>query len=222
MPSYTIRSASAAPKPDSDWSDPVWQKAATAKIAWFHGKSEFRHPVTTVKVLHTPKGIHLFFRVEDRHVIARCTRYQEQVCQDSCVEFFVEPPGNRGYLNFEFNCIGTLLLYHITDPTRKGKSFTLSRKVPRKLAKTMTIHSTFTGKMKKAVPGPVVWFLQAFIPFSLFESLLGPITPVAGSTWRGNFYKCGSDHPHYVCWAPVGKLNFHQPQFFGKLLFAKK
>lgn len=222
MPSYTIRPATATPKPDSNWNDPVWKNAAIAKVAWFHKDSEFNHPVTSVKMLHDNKGIHILFRVEDRHVIARCTRYQQQVCRDSCVEFFVEPPGGRGYLNFEFNAAGTLLLYHITDHARTETGFKCSTPVPRKLADTMRIHASFTPPVKVEVPGPITWSLQAFIPFSLFEAVLGKVKPVAGSTWRGNFYKCGSDYNHYACWSPVGELNFHQPPCFGKLLFAKK
>ena len=31
------------------------------------------------------------------------------VWQDSCVEFFVQIPGEKYYYNFEFNCIGTAL-----------------------------------------------------------------------------------------------------------------
>lgn len=222
MRSYSIRSTPVAPAPDSDWGDPVWEKANVAKVAWFHPRSSFSHPKTAVKALYDTHGIHLLFRVEDRHVIARCTRYQQQVCQDSCVEFFVEPPGNRGYFNFEFNAAGTLLLYHVIDPTYTDKGFRKSKPVPRKLAKTMRIHATFKPPVKVEIPGPVTWSLQAFIPFSLFEAVIGPVKPVSGKTWRCNFYKCGSHYPHYACWCPVGELNFHQPRFFGSLVFSGK
>ncbi len=221
MPSYTIHATPVAPAPDSDWNDPVWKKVPAVKVAWFHPKSPGSHPKTAVKVVYDPLGLHLLFRVEDRHVVARCTRYQDQVCRDSCVEFFVQPPGNRGYFNFEFNAAGTLLLYHVVDPSRTEKGFKSYKPVPQKLAKTMRIHASFKPPVKDEIPGPVTWSLQAFIPFALFESVIGSVTPVAGKTWRANFYKCGSDHPHYACWSPVGELNFHQPQFFGSLLFAR-
>jgi hypothetical protein len=222
MRSYTIRKTPVTPAPDSDWNDPVWAKAQTAKVAWFHARSQVTHPRTAFRLLHDAKGLHLLFRVEDRHVIARCTRYQQSVCQDSCVEFFVEPPGQRGYFNFEFNAAGTLLLSHVIDPTRTDHGFKRWKPVPRKLADTMRIHASFNRPLPIEVPGPITWSLQAFIPFSLFEAVIGPVKHAAGATWRGNFYKCGSDHPHWACWSPVGELNFHQPRFFSPLVFSGK
>jgi hypothetical protein len=41
------------------------------------------------------------------------TQYQEMVCYDSCVEFFVQPEPHLGYFNFEFNRGGTMLIYYI-------------------------------------------------------------------------------------------------------------
>lgn len=45
------------------------------------------------------------------------TNYQDQVCQDSCVELFISPKASRR-LDFEFNCGGVMLNYYIEDPTR--------------------------------------------------------------------------------------------------------
>ena len=66
------------------------------------------------------------------------------------------------------------------------------------------------------------WPLEFFIPFSLLAKYAGPLGEIAGQEWRANFYKCGdrTSHPHWARWAPInGQLNFHQPQFFGQLLF---
>ncbi len=219
MPLYPIRPLPAEPALDGDWSDPLWKPIPAAPVNRFHPDSPNRHPRTRVKLASGPRGLHLFFRVEDRQVIARCTRYQEQVCKDSCVEFFVEPDGNRGYFNFEFNCTGVLLLYHITDSTRTPGGFRGRRAIPLALGRQVKTHASFAGPILKAIPGPLVWHLQAFIPFRLFESCLGPIQPLAGKTWRGNFYKCGSDQRHYASWAPIGTLNFHQPCHFAPLVF---
>ncbi len=219
---YLVRRAPIAPALDSEWSDAAWKSIPIAKVNWFHPDSPHIHPRTQVKLMAGPKGLHLFFRVEDRHVIARCTRYQQSVCKDSCVEFFVEPDGARGYFNFEFNAGGTLLLYHITTPATGSETGARVRTaVSKALGSTVKVHTSFNAPIRNAIPGPVVWFLQAFIPFALFEACIGRIRPLAGKTWRGNFYKCGSDFPHYACWSPVKVLSFHQPKHFAPLVFEK-
>jgi hypothetical protein len=38
------------------------------------------------------------------------TRSNQQVYEDSCVEFFVAPSNDGIYFNFEFNAIGTILM----------------------------------------------------------------------------------------------------------------
>ena len=42
---------------------------------------------------------------------------------------------------------------------------------------------------------------------------------------RGNFYKCASatSEPHYLSWNPIltDKPDFHRPDFFGDIYFAR-
>jgi hypothetical protein len=53
----------------------------------------------------------------------------------------------------------------------------------------------------------------------VLERYVGPLAPLAGQVWRGNFYKCGdrTSHPHWAAWSPVDELNFHLPRCFGAL-----
>jgi hypothetical protein len=72
--------------------------------------------------------------------------------------------------------------------------------------------------------GEQEWWLQYFVPLALFERYVGPIGDPAGQRWRANFYKCGDQtaRPHWASWAPIGEaLNFHQPDKFGELVFAR-
>jgi hypothetical protein len=50
-------------------------------------------------------------------------RAQDPVWKDSRVEFFAQPMPERGYFNFEFNCGGAFLCYHITNPERTTEGF---------------------------------------------------------------------------------------------------
>jgi hypothetical protein len=217
---YHIHYRPSPPPLESEWDDPVWNTAETVTLEWHHPDASPHRPRTSVRLLHSPEGLHLFFRVDDRYVVARHTRLNDPVCKDSCVEFFVEPPGNRGYFNFEFNCGGVLHLSHITDPTRDNGRFRGIQLATPELARMVQIRSPWKAPVVPPIEQPVVWTLQAAIPYRLFETVIGPVRPVGQTPWRGNFYKCGSDWPHYLAWSPIrGDLDFHQPRFFGRLEF---
>ena len=232
---YTIARTEQKPLPQGQWDDPIWRQAETAWIDSFHPQSSGHHPKTAVKVLYDPENLYVRFRVQDQYVRARYTAYQDPVWQDSCVEFFVMPH-EKGYFNFEMNCIGTLLLYYIEDARRTATGFRKYAPVPADLVRDLTVLHSLPAEIEGELAMPVTWELAYNIPFALFEAYLQPLDASppgrgrggfsmkisAGTQWRGNFYKCGdhTSHPHWASWAPIGDdLNFHQPACFGILEF---
>ena len=63
------------------------------------------------------------------------------------------------------------------------------------------------------------WEGFAFIPWSAFDNKF----PKVGDIWHGNFYRIltRDEKELYLAWNPVYKINFHQPQYFGEILFVK-
>lgn len=168
------------------------------------------------------RNLLLRFEVEDRYVRSVCRAYQDPVCTDSCVEFFVQPKPDRGYLNFEMNAGGTLLLQHVTDPTPDPDGLRGCKAVPWELGQKVRIMSSLPPVVDPERTEPVYWTLEAVIPLEILEAFVGPLGPLAGQIWRANFYKCGdgTSHPHWAMWSPVGEgCSFHQPAFFGCLEF---
>lgn len=224
MNTYTLHKTAVKPDLQGQWESGVWQDAPALAIANFHPQSSPHHPTTEAKLLYDDTTIYIIFRVADRYVRAVCTTYQQQVCNDSCVEFFVQPREGKGYFNFEVNCIGTLLLSYIEDPTRIGQTFKKSTPVAAELVRPMTIFHSLSGVIATEMSTPVEWIVEYTLPLSLFEAYLGPLTIQVGTVWKGNFYKCAdqTSHPHWASWAPIGKeLNFHQPAYFGQLTFGR-
>jgi hypothetical protein len=222
---YVIACVRSAPTLPAPWDGDFWRQAATLRVDQFHPQSASTHPITEAKVLYDDRGLYLHFRVRDRHVRAAYTEYQSPVCQDSCAEFFVRPREGKGYFNFEINPLGTMLLFYVTDPTRVGQTALKEYEpVPPELGRQVEVHGSMarpTGDGE--IAGDVEWSVQYFVPFEVFEHYLGPVRPAAGERWRANFYKCGdkTSKPHWAAWAPIGQeLNFHQPDTFGKLVFA--
>ena len=221
---YLVRRAVRTPELQGLWDGPAWRDAAVADVNSFHPASSDHRPVTRTKILHDDAGLYVIFRVRDRYVV--CTRDQNQslTSKDSCVEVYFEPkPGEEGYLNFEMNCGGGLLLFYITDPTRDADTiFKEKVVVPQSQIDKMRIYHSLPKTLPAEITEPVDWTVEYFVPWSLFENYVGPVRPVSGTTWRGNFHKCAdeSSHPHWGSWSPIGEeLNFHVPKYFGAFRF---
>jgi hypothetical protein len=214
---YTIQRAS----PDSD----KWRMAETFQVDHFHPQSTSVHPLTTGWVVYDERCLYWSFRVLDRHVRAEHLSFQDPVCQDSCVEFFVQPACAPGYFNFEVNCIGTLHVSFIEDPTRTATGLARSTAVSASHADMIRIQASMPREPclpEKA--GPLEWRIEAWVPFEFFRFYAPKaLSPDPSTEWRGNFYKCGdrTSRPHWAAWAPIGAaLNFHVPASFGILRFA--
>lgn len=217
-----IRRASARPSLKGQWDRPPWSLAHTFDIAHFHSESSAHRPRAQARALYDDEGLYVHFRVEDRYVRAVHTDYQSMVCRDSCAEFFAQPKADKGYFNFEMNCGGALLVSYVEDPTRTEDGFRKFQRLDARYDAMIPRYRTMPAVVEPEVTDPVVWQLEYFAPFALFEDFVGPLGNVSGQTWRVNFYKCGDEtsHPHWASWHPVGEeLNFHVPQHFAPVRF---
>ena len=113
----------------------------------FHPRGSDHRPNVRARLRYDAnRNLLLGFEVEDRYVRSVCRAYQDPVCTDSCVEFFVQPKPNRGYLNFEINAGGTLLLHYVTDPTPGPNGFRGCEPVPWELGQKVRIASSLPAQ----------------------------------------------------------------------------
>lgn len=219
--SYLIKKITSPAKLDAEWSNPVWAAAETLTVGNFRPESSDHRPLVQCRLLHDEAGIYGMFQVHDRYVRSVATEFQASVCLDSCVEFFVGPPCGKGYLNFEMNCGGTLLVYHVIDHTRSKKGFGEFRKLTKEDVSGFRIFHTMPSVVEPEITEPTVWRIGFFIPFEMFVKSNGLKLPVSGQIWHANFYKCGdqTSHKHWASWQPVRELNFHRPEDFGEIVF---
>lgn len=222
LPVYRVVKAPIEPFDLTDRNDACWRNAFTGSIDHFFAKGSDHRPRTTFRVTRSDEWLWVQFAVEDQYVRSISRKFQDPVWQDSCVEFFVMPRPDRGYLNFEFGAGGQMVLLYITNPERVDGSFKEFVRVPWELARGVRIGSSLPPVIEPEIEGPVSWTLGARIPLSLIEHYVGLLRPLAGTSWRVNFYKCGdcTSHPHWGAWAPISsEPSFHQPQYFGRLEF---
>ena len=223
MKNYTIRKAEKSPELDADWNSGSWKDANIADISLFRPESSEHHPETELKLLYDSKGLYGCFYVKDNYIRSVGTGYQAPVCQDSCVELFLQPKPDKGYLNFEFNCGGAILTYYITDPTRTATGFKTYRILKDSELDTIKISHSMPKTVDPEITDATEWKLSFFIPFKLLSGYVGDLGVIEGSQWRANFYKCGdkTSHPHWASWNPLTATNFHLPECFGTVEFSK-
>jgi hypothetical protein len=222
MKEYLVRPAPMAAGVAAEWDDPLWSGVTALEVAEFRPESSGHRPRTRARLLHTDDGLHGIFHVEDRYVACRHTRYQAQVCEDSCVEVFLQPKAGDGYLNFEMNCGGTLHAAYVTDHRRDNGALAAAVPLTEGEGRQVAIRTSLPRVVDPEIASEVDWELAFFIPRSVLEGHVGPIGPLAGQEWRANLYKCAdrTSHPHWAAWSPVDALNFHLPSCFGRLRFA--
>lgn len=220
---YTLRYARSAPALGGEWDDEPWQDAPAVAIDAFHPYSQEPRPHTLAKALRDHAGLYVRFRVEDRYVFSVKEGYQAQVCQDSCVELFLQPrtlEGFKGYFNFEINCGGHLLLWYITERQFEGKRGRPLEHVPvaTPWLERVRIEHSMPSVVCPPIVEPTVWTVAFFAPFALLEAYAGPLD--FGRPWLGNFFKCGPAPvgKHWAAWSPIGRrIDFHQPRYFAPL-----
>lgn len=221
---YTIHKAAQMPAPSADWDAPCWQGAETLRVTHFPWEDSGHRPDVQARVLYDDDALWIHFRVEDQYVRAVAEHFQDSVCLDSCVEFFVSPlPDSDAYFNFEVNCGGTMLLRRCPsgDEREAGRA---ADSVSDADGATIQIAHSLPKIVEPEIAEQTTWTLEYRVPFALFTAYFDCAPPRSGDTWRANFYKCGdaTSHPHWGSWAPVEteRPNFHQPAFFQPIRFA--
>ncbi|MDZ7796304.1 MAG: carbohydrate-binding family 9-like protein [Candidatus Marinimicrobia bacterium] len=207
---------------EMDWDAPAWLQTKTAVIANFHAESSLHRPITEVKICYNDAGVFLLFRVRDRYVRCRHTRFNSRVHEDSCVECFFQPSRAEGYYNIEINCGAVLHVNYIIDPERdeSGKRKDV-RTLPENIAKKIRTKSSLQHIAAEEIKEALEWKTCRIYSVRFF-SYYTPPGQVKNSIWKGNLYKCGdkTSHPHWGAWNPIRELNFHQPSCFGEFIFS--
>ena len=169
-------------------------------------------PAVSFAMAYGINSLLLQYEVAEKEVRAVYTQPNDPVYKDSCVEFFVSFD-EKGYYNFEFNCIGTCLAAF--GPGRSERTFLPIAAIE----KIKSLSHICRGGSRS---GDVHWQLTMMLPFDAF--IHHSLTDLKNKKARANFYKCGDEtqQPHYLCWNNIQapKPDFHLPQFFGTLQFA--
>ena len=159
------------------------------------------------QLCHDGENLYVRMTAKEAHVRATLTGPLSQVCEDSCLEFFLAPRADDfRYFNFEWNRLCNAYVGF------GGPRETRVRQIlgdPRAVF-APTAFDTADG-----------WGIAYRIP-KTFIQLYMPGFELAGEA-ACNFYKCGDNTatPHYLAWADLtsDRPDYHRRQDFGRLMF---
>ncbi len=162
---------------------------------------------TSVKVVYSDEGLYIRFDTTEWPVKVCITKYNDQVCLDSCMELFFTPNlVDKEYFNLEVNAGAvTNFGYGEGRPGRK---------------KTLTKDAGI--EVKTLIRSGEGWSLFEFIPFDFLKKNFSSVA----KEMRANFYKCGDEtaYQHYDTWNKVisDEPDYHRPECFGKLVLSEE
>lgn len=167
-------------------------------------------PRTQVRLGTSLDTLYIRYDVKGAQLRAMSSKDQMPVWCDSCVEFFCQLQGKKEYMNFETNCIGSMV-----GSRREGRDKNVRVFPPEQMA-LIDRYASEGSEPFDEKDGEFEWFVVIAIPWSLITG--GKAKP---SSINANFYKCADDtkQPHYVSWSPIDlpHPDFHCPQFFAEL-----
>ena len=160
------------------------------------------------------EGIHAVLWSFEENIRCECTKRDDPVYTDSCLEFFVMPvEGDARYINFEVNPKGVYLSE--IGEKRENRSLIKELTSLEPVIKTITLEKD----------GKTAWGYDILVPCELISELYGIDFKIKESTVKCNFYKCAdlSVSPHFGAAFPVTTeaLGFHNPDCFGNITIRK-
>lgn len=161
-------------------------------------------PKTEVTVSWTEDALCFHFCSYEQNLRAVQTEHNSPVCQDSCVEIFMQyaPETDPRYINIEINpncAVYAALRYD------RARSTMIPPEEIQRLDVRVQAHKDR-------------WEVDCRIPADWIRRWIPTYRHEAGAILRGNLYKCGdlTDHPHYGAFAdiPLPSPDFHRPEYF--------
>ncbi len=180
-----------------------WDIVPEEKLCYSNWNSDTSYSTFFKMCFQKNSGIYVKMRTDETKLRAICTKRDEPVWQDSCMEFFIcAVEGREEYINFEMNSAGAYL-------TEFGKG-----KTDRVFLKTITEREV---KITTEVSDNG-WSLDLFVPCELISEAYKTDFVGGSCVLKGNFYKCGdnTDLLHYDSFTRMTTLppGFHNPECF--------
>ena len=185
--------------------DDLWKKVPAAELSegwWDQFPKKYK---TEAKLAYCDEGLILRMETEEWPITVKAMNLNDEVCLDSCMEFFFTPnTEDKEYINLEANA-GSIPLCGI-GAGREGRK---------------ALNPIKDGvEVKTLIDFEKGWKLYLFIPFDFIKKHFSKIE----KTMKANFYKCGEETviEHYFVWNKIGTAvpDYHRPEYFGNIILS--
>ena len=215
-PYYNVRKLTQEISIDGNWNKPQWQECNSLIIDNYLGPIPRFLPAVQAKMMYSEENLYVIFQVKDYAVRCITKEINGPVWEDACVEFFFSPDKDSPlkYYNLEVNCGGTPLMHF-----NNSSKLVLDKEIIKKIEIAHSLPQISDPEIKNEL----FWTIEYRIPISILRINSEITKPEKGVIWQANFYNCSENNsnPHWITWSVIknGKLDFHQPEFFGELIF---
>lgn len=185
---------------------PDWKNIEAAELAhqpWL----EPCNIEAKAQLCHDGENLYVRMEAKEKNIRAELTGVLDQVCNDSCMEFFFAPDmDDARYFNFEWNKLCNAYIGFGAERRTRVRQIL---KNPKDVFMPVSVDTEGGWAIEYRIP---LSFIRMYVPEFVFEGKAAC-----------NFYKCGdlTEIPHYLAWAPLSseKPDYHRRWDFGTLVF---
>lgn len=185
---------------------PDWKNIEAAELAhqpWL----EPCNIEAKAQLCHDGENLYVRMQTKETNIRAELTGVLDQVCNDSCMEFFFAPDmDDARYFNFEWNKLCNAYIGFGAERRTRVRQIL---KNPKDVFMPVSVDTEGGWAIEYRIP---LSFIRMYVPEYVFEGKAAC-----------NFYKCGdlTEIPHYLAWAPLSseKPDYHRRWDFGTLVF---
>lgn len=229
VPRYFCWKSALAVAIDGKGDDPAWQEAAPAELVdvrFLSGDRLHSRP-TEARMLWDDLYLYFLFTASDPDVWSTYAQRDMQLWQEEVVEIFIDPDGDGlNYAEVEVNPLNAVFDLLLSKPWGQGgQGFAQWDPL---LATAVQV----AGTVNNPADTDQGWSAEVVLPWSaLGRELLDvpgsqSLPPRVGDEWRLNLYRFervrqnGTEtEAQASAWSPVGRVDFHVPERFGRVVF---
>lgn len=216
-PEYTCYRAAQPIVIDGVLDDPPWRGAPAVELVLADSGGTPKQR-TTARLLWDDDYLYVAFHCEDRDIWGITTERDQDIYNQEVVEVFIDADADgRGYVEIEVSPLNAVLdLFMLYHEDRKRGLWDWDSEGMR-TAVVVDGDPTRRGTPDKS------WTVEMAIP--MMDFFTAPhLPPRPGDVWLLNLYRIDRavDGDEYSAWSPPGRINYHTPSRFGRLVFSEK